>query len=1071
MTSAAIKVVMEAWSLASMRSLSDASVADVESIPSTLNQLQTLARSQPMCFGCRRRKKIGLVVCWRCWDTGRPEKITNGVGASVYETEEEEEYREAMEYFYATPVSQLRLVFPEWLGLHDEDYIPSGPGTFISGKRRKFENRKLINKEEIENPEYQPLGSATASVLLSGAPSNKLINGVRYMHSNIYRRQQREGIPLEDVRLETKARSPTSLQISASLWSKSKPSISDPKPINPLHKSLPLTLHEQKEPMFLLHSSDRAASKRALLRSLQIVVALASRSHIFVRNCPRVIRTEAIMKRSLARMRNQMLFRCFSMFISNVFEQQRSRRLALEANKRCMRLFRKAQARCFDAWHTLASRNAKGRKILRKRLGGVKLFLYTRWKSKWAEKVRAKECEAKAKAFITRYKYQCAFKCLIALRDNAVGQIKLRKYMKRWVNMKLVKALKNWRLLVERNQRVRDFIRRQLQGMRDFCFETWSDNVREELESRKVKLQAAMYKMRNRMVVVGFNAIVTYWHLGLACREIQRVFRGYVKRVWSSNFKEKTIQEEIQRHKAEELEISQLVETVTHFQTKVWSADAVETARMASTSVNHLTHNNKEEKLFRANAHRVPTAIKKREKFIAALIEKGVEHGGAGAILYQDDVEAIFDTFDCTKTGVVAISVLDELLWTLLRRPPTPVMIESATAELKDPFTSTNFCDWLFLQTKQDIQSHGACHIGTVRNRKFLQHIELREIGRGSRIYAIERAKILGRYLYRFKEDAAPRLVCKKCRHGFRFPSQLKIHKQAKTCHTALDPYSLTGTISFQEAKELVESAIFPKLDTECTSRPQLNTTEFRYFKPELTFNGKEKHCHIRIKLDSLEHVRRGDARIGDQRPVLLVTEHVKVIKRSRVGLQKIHEKRYHPLVLKDEDAYTLWKNQLKRLCGRNKKLRRLRQEKRNRDREARRTKRTRDLAARSEARRKQFAEESREKATARRLAETKERDVKKRARRLAKAEAKLSITKKHNELVEAKKSIGNHHLVAQAHAFIAGTDEASEALALAELGLLPSSDEEEEWNMEDEMKDVEDMEDMENTKKEDMDD
>ena len=56
--------------------------------------------------------------------------------------------------------------------------------------------------------------------------------------------------------------------------------------------------------------------------------------------------------------------------------------------------------------------------------------LYTRWKKKWAEHTRAKECEAKAKAFITRYKYQTAFKCLIALRDNAVGQIKLRKYIK-----------------------------------------------------------------------------------------------------------------------------------------------------------------------------------------------------------------------------------------------------------------------------------------------------------------------------------------------------------------------------------------------------------------------------------------------------------------------------------------------------------------------------------------------------------------------------------------------------------------------------------------------------------------
>ena len=1060
MSTDVVGIVMKAWGQASMRMSSPTTVQDVETIPTTLKQLQALARSQPMCFGCRRRKKIGLVVCWRCWDTGRPETITNGVGASVYETEEEEEHREAMEYFYAKPLSDMRLMFPEWLGLHDNDYVPSGVGTVIKGKRSMYENRRMIDATQIENPEYRPLGSATASVLLSGAPSDKLVSGVRYMHSNVYRRQEREGAELEDVRLELPerssraSRSPTSLQISAGMWSNSKfkHHTNNKHPTSSSNKSLPEILHAQRKPMLLLHSSDQAASRRALSRALHVIVAVASRSHIFVRRCPTVLKIEAIMKRSLARMRNRLLFATFSMLIENVFDKQRQRRLQFEANKRCMRIFRQAQSRCFDAWHEMAGRNARGRRFLRKRLGGVKLHLYTRWKKKWAEHTRAKECEAKAKAFITRYKYQTAFKCLIALRDNAVGQIKLRKYMKRWLNMKLVKCLQNWRLLVERNQRVRDFMRRQLQGMRDHCYETWKDHVMEELENRRVKLQAAMYKMRNRVVVATFFAIVKYWHLGIACREVQRVFRGFVKRAWTKRFIERTLEQEVERHKAEELEISHLVETVTHFQSTIWSENSVETVRIASTSVKHLRHHYKEEALFRANAHRIPSVKASKEKLIKQLIEQGVEHGGAGATLYKDDVAAIFESFDCRKTGFVSTTFLEEMLWTLIRRPPTPVMIESATTTLKDPFNATDFCEWLFAQPQKEVSQYAVCHIGTVRNRKFLQSIELREIGRAARIYAIARAKVLGRYMYRFKEDAAPRIECSTCRHGFRLPSQLKAHKKTKSCKPSVSPYSLKGTVVFQEAKELVESAIFPKLDTECTSRPQLSDAEFRYFIPELTFNGKEKGCHVRLLLGSLEHVRRGDSRIGDQRPILLVTEHVKVLKQSRTGLKKCHEKKYHPLILKDEDAYTMWKDQLKRICGKNKQLRRLRQEQRDREREARRMKRAHDLAARSEARRKQFAEESREKAVARRLQETKERDKKRRARQLAKAEAKMKITRKHDQLVEARKHVGNSHLIAQAHAFIAGTDEASEALALAQLGLLPSSDEEDDWELSQEL-------------------
>ena len=191
-TTPEVRMVTRAWEQASLN-LDGRTTVEPDSIPSTVKQLLLLARSQHACLGCLRRKKIGITVCWNCWDNGRPTKITNGVGASVYETEKEEKHRQAMEEFYATPLSKIPLHFPEWLGLHDINYYPKGKvGTYLKGKRFRYENRKVIDNTQIENPEYQPLGSSTASILLCGARSNELINGVRFMHSNVYRRQERE---------------------------------------------------------------------------------------------------------------------------------------------------------------------------------------------------------------------------------------------------------------------------------------------------------------------------------------------------------------------------------------------------------------------------------------------------------------------------------------------------------------------------------------------------------------------------------------------------------------------------------------------------------------------------------------------------------------------------------------------------------------------------------------------------------------------------------------------------------------------------------------------------------------
>ena len=84
---------------------------------------------------------------------------------------------------------------------------------------------------------------------------------------------------------------------------------------------------------------------------------------------------------------------------------------------------------------------------------------------------------------------------------------------------------------MERNKRVRDFIRRQLQGMRNHCFELWHERTVEEKTNRQNILMAALYRMQNRVVVASFAAIVKFRELGLNARILQRVFRGHTARV------------------------------------------------------------------------------------------------------------------------------------------------------------------------------------------------------------------------------------------------------------------------------------------------------------------------------------------------------------------------------------------------------------------------------------------------------------------------------------------------------------------------------------------------------------
>ena len=177
-------------------------------------------------------------------------------------------------------------------------------------------------------------------------------------------------------------------------------------------------------------------------------------------------------------------------------------------------------------------------------------------------------------------------------------------------------------------------------------------------------------------------------------------------------------------------------------------------------------------------------------------------------------------------------------LWIILRRPGDPDLLSSSQVSLPNPFTWAEFKAWFFSLNVEDVQPEGRCHIvSMLRNKRFLDGVEIREIARSAKLYAFARAKVLGRDLFRFREDAAPRFECKRCRHGFRLPSQLAEHQRSRylrqtneMCVACTPPMKREGTVAYQEAKELLHSGLFPKLDIEITSRPQINevTQELR---------------------------------------------------------------------------------------------------------------------------------------------------------------------------------------------------------------------------------------------------
>ena len=65
--------------------------------------LELLLRDDFVCMGCRRRKRIGLVFCWVCWDKGCPAKTTS-----------------SKRTYFRSPYTFAGLSISSWLGIYSE---------------------------------------------------------------------------------------------------------------------------------------------------------------------------------------------------------------------------------------------------------------------------------------------------------------------------------------------------------------------------------------------------------------------------------------------------------------------------------------------------------------------------------------------------------------------------------------------------------------------------------------------------------------------------------------------------------------------------------------------------------------------------------------------------------------------------------------------------------------------------------------------------------------------------------------------------------------------------------------
>ena len=251
-----------------------------------------------------------------------------------------------------------------------------------------------------------------------------------------------------------------------------------------------------------------------------------------------------------------------------------------------------------------------------------------------ANRSQGKGKEAKARAFIRRYQMQTCVKCLYALKQYADLQIRLRSFIQKWRLQPAKKMIEPWLDLVHRNKRVRAFIKRHLAGMKFYCFEFWSTEVRDILNNRQRILRGVVYRFKKKRVAAAFNTIVFFRRVSVATRDIQRVYQGYLGRKIAKRARE--IAEE-----AEKIRVSSENDYITSVVAKVSQLFSSWTPKQ-------------QWKLFK------PT-VREIEERIA--IERGPDYYSVDIV--KKNVAKIFETFDkldYLKTGFISIEQLPRFI-------------------------------------------------------------------------------------------------------------------------------------------------------------------------------------------------------------------------------------------------------------------------------------------------------------------------------------------------------------------------------------------------------------------------
>ena len=1153
--------------------------------------LERLLRNDIVCMGCQRRKRIGLVFCWVCWDKGC--NVEN----------------DSNEKYFRAPCKYAGLSLSAWLGIYSEHSLED--------ERRQRWNHNLENlvvpEEFAEDPLYDPVSAPVTVILTNNNVKKPLRPQIRFAHSNVCAPQ----------------RISPSKQLSLTI---------NKKDMIP-RKNFTESLKQLSKPLSLNTSQQEHANLLTRQRLWTTIIPMIARTRFLKEHTPSIKRNEYLVFKSLMRIKMATKAKVFGKLLHIVETNKFKRAQEVQASRMARRIFFRKQSMAFHQWYEHATKQRRGKKFIKERLIGIKMVLYNIWKEKWLVGHRAREREEKARAFIKRYQLQACVKCLYCLREHASLQIRLRAFINKWKLQPAAKCIEPWRDLVYRNKRVRAFIKRLLGKLEAYCFEVWHMNVREALDDRKYKLKTALYRFRKQKVNAAFNTFVLFRDISLASKDLQRVYRGFKGRLYSKQRKAIELEKDTLRAAKENLFVEQMTNKVDTLllplnehkvkklykkctktisdRYKVEKAEPLSSAdpkrrftaifEMAYDKLDFMNDNYllakdldkfwfsvrnvppnpivtqelnliliKYLKAFEAEAEKMRLIEEEKMKREAMLREKKKK----GAIFekkrrqmeeeqrkkkeaeetekknnegkdveeddeekkkeeeqeeqkkeedakkekQEEDIQQIIGLGLCNREEAEKIynengKKLDNAIKILKSRSEemevkntegndenqekqktvANIKLDEDEGE-KDLTINKEHLEFLLspewndykipkdvlMNVARDENFHKAVRAKFIERKvylwkaKFTDRPIYMQLVRGINYYYKKKSKALNRELFRYQYDIKPRVICKRCRMGFRFGSQLVRHLQPPPppldseegvkneakhniisprssigsprssisgfgdiiepeCEVYIPPEQLVGTKFLKDIVEHIKTdvASIPQLNEEVMGYPQIRYVKgvemLQLFVGENAL--KDEDCHDNIPLKDIVRVVKVEpfTNIFHHFPRMKLTIKSVVKFRARNGMKKKVVKSYKIVFYPNENEYQIWSRQLKSIARTNSTRRR----KRRQDRIDRKEKRRLEARAQRDAekiRRKNMLEEA--------IAETKRKNKEKatwlKQKRLEARERKrlheIQLGIEENEKqIALQEALEMEHLVDQAEHFLEELKEAQEAVSKAQ--------------------------------------